>query len=133
MPEPTHFACIGRTGIYVEIARESLEYCLKCEMKVKSLEEEKLTSKTEDELALLDYRESLIRWEQGKHSIVTVVFSAMAVEAYIYDYAARNLSDSFVKKYLDKLDLVSKWVVIPLIVTGKEFPSITFDRTLTIA
>ncbi len=58
----------------------------------------------------------------GKHASITVVFSAVAVEAYIYDYAARRLSDKFVQAYMDKLDLVSKWVIIPRFITGKSLP-----------
>ncbi|MHB9093495.1 MAG: hypothetical protein ACYC21_02390, partial [Eubacteriales bacterium] len=57
-----------------------------------------------------------------KHSITTIVFCALAVEAFIYDYGARNTSDTYIQKYVDKLDTISKWVVIPKLVTGKEFP-----------
>jgi hypothetical protein len=60
--------------------------------------------------------------EIAKTSIIVVVFSAMAIEAYIYDYAARHLGDTFVKDHLDKLDALSKWVIIPELVTGKEMP-----------
>jgi hypothetical protein len=55
-------------------------------------------------------------------AINVIVFSAMTLEAYVYDYASRNLTDSFVQDHLDKLDLVSKWVVIPRLLTGKELP-----------
>ena len=51
-----------------------------------------------------------------------IVFSAIAVEAYIYDYAARHLSDKFVQSYLDKLDLISKWMIVPRLITGKSLP-----------
>lgn len=46
-------------------------------------------------------------------SIVSVVFSALSLEAFINDYASQRLSKSYFDNYLDKLDLVSKWVVIP--------------------
>jgi len=58
--------------------------------------------------------------EMAKSALIVIVFSAMAIEAYIYDYAARHLGDVFVKDHLDKLDTLSKWIVIPELVTGKE-------------
>ena len=48
-----------------------------------------------------------------------IIFTAIAVEAYIYDYAARHLGDSFVRDHLDKLDTISKWIIFPELVTGK--------------
>lgn len=57
------------------------------------------------------------------HARITVVFSAMTAEAYIWDYAARNFSSSFVKKYIDRLDVISKWVIVPQLVAGGRFPT----------
>lgn len=51
--------------------------------------------------------------------IKSIVFAAMTAEAVIYDYAAIYLGDGFVKAHLDKLDLVSKWVLVPRLVGGK--------------
>lgn len=52
--------------------------------------------------------------------IQAVVMSSMCFEAAIFDFAATQLGDRYVKKYLDRLDLVAKWVVIPKVVCGKE-------------
>ena len=49
-----------------------------------------------------------------------IVFAAMCFEAAIYDFAAIHLTDGYVQKYLDKLDVLSKWVVILKLVTGYE-------------
>ena len=68
------------------------------------------------------YRSDHITSNCSKHGMITIVFSAMAVEAFIYDYAAQELGDTFVKKYLDKLTPVSRCVVIPQLITGKQFP-----------
>jgi hypothetical protein len=59
--------------------------------------------------------ESAVRYLMVQH-----LYAAMCLEAFIYDYAATNLGDTYVQKYLDKLDLVSKWVIIPRLVLGKE-------------
>jgi len=52
--------------------------------------------------------------------IIAVVFTAMYFEAFIYDYAASCLGDKYSKDHLDKLDFISKWLVIPKLITGKE-------------
>ena len=49
----------------------------------------------------------------------TVVFLHLFLKAVIYDYGAINTSDSYMKKYIDKLEFLSKWVVIPKLVTGQ--------------
>lgn len=51
--------------------------------------------------------------------VKTIVFSAMCIEAAAFDFAAIQLSDAYAEQYLDKLDLVSKWVVVPKLVCGK--------------
>jgi hypothetical protein len=62
-----------------------------------------------------------IQTEIDSCSCIIIVLCALAVEGYIYDYAARNLSDNFAND-IDKLDAVSKWLVIPQLITGKKFP-----------
>ena len=49
-----------------------------------------------------------------------IVFSAMCFESAIYEYAADHLGDSYVQEHLDKLDILSKWVVVPRLVAGYE-------------
>lgn len=44
--------------------------------------------------------------------LTAVVFSSLFFEAYIFDYASRRLSASYAEKYLDKLDVVAKWIVV---------------------
>jgi hypothetical protein len=93
--------------LFSSIIRENHAKMIGLDLRAGSLVQH-LTVELEDELA--------------KSSIIVVVFSAMAIEAYIYDYAARNLGDTFVKDHLDKLDTLSKWIIIPELVTGKEMP-----------
>jgi len=56
-------------------------------------------------------------------SMVSVVFSALALEAFINHYASQRLSKSYFENYLDKLDLVSKWLVIPRLIHGNQLES----------
>ena len=108
---------------FVTIARNNYQELQKYKDEIAHKKEEINSFKNEGEYNVLHYELSLLREEASNHVFVVVVFASMAVEAFIYDFAARNLSDSFVRKYLDKLNVVSKWVVIPKLVTGKEFPT----------
>ena len=56
----------------------------------------------------------------SKYSRIVVIFCALSLEAFINDYAINRTSKSYLKNYLDKLDLYSKWVVIPRLVTGSQ-------------
>jgi len=44
----------------------------------------------------------------------------MALEAFINNYGATNFSSSYFDNYLNKLDLKSKWIIIPKLVTGRQ-------------
>ena len=56
----------------------------------------------------------------GRLALIVVIFCATSLEAYINHYAISNLSKNYLKTYLDKLDLLSKWIVIPRIITGTQ-------------
>jgi hypothetical protein len=56
----------------------------------------------------------------GELALVVVIFCAFTLEAYINHYGINRLSRNCHTKYLDKLDVVAKWVVIPRLVTGKD-------------
>ena len=62
-----------------------------------------------------------VEFEIDADCTIVILLCAFAIEGYINDYAARNLPDSIVED-VDKLDTVSKWVIIPQLVTGKKFP-----------
>ncbi len=54
----------------------------------------------------------------GKITVITFLITYL--EAFIYDLGAIVLGDSYIEKYLDKLNLESKWIIIPKLITGKE-------------
>ncbi|MEZ5357413.1 MAG: hypothetical protein R3F48_01190 [Candidatus Zixiibacteriota bacterium] len=74
-------------------------------------------SEDEDPSEYLD-----IAIKMDEYGTITVILAVICIEALIYEYAAINLSDSYAKKYLENLNICSKWVVIPKLVTGKAFP-----------
>lgn len=89
-------------------------------------EKQKIEEKTEnffdDTDELFKYKAELLMLEHAiiSQAYIVIMFASASLEAYIWDYGARKLSDSFMKKHLDKLDIVSKWIVIPQMVTGKK-------------
>lgn len=56
----------------------------------------------------------------GRLTIIVVIFCVTSLEAYINHYGISHLSKSYFEKYLDKLNLLSKWIVIPRIITRKQ-------------
>lgn len=105
--------------VFVSIAREN---CSATQKDVKTLKTSaaQVQSKPGDNDAINEWGEAHNRIL--KQASISVIFAAAALEAYIYDYGARNMTNCFMKKYLDKLTLVQKWVVVPQVVKGKPFP-----------
>lgn len=70
------------------------------------------------------YNQDEEHWEcqraLAKEVIKMIVFIPIFLEAYIYDLAAIVLGDTYAKRFLDKLDLISKWIIIPKLITQKE-------------
>lgn len=101
---------------FFDICMESYKNFQKSKTELQKIKRKKFTKKAADEF-------DNVTAELHHHSASTVVSAALFLEAFIYDYAAANFSDTYTIKYLDKLSLVSKWAVIPKLVTGKDFPT----------
>jgi hypothetical protein len=71
---------------------------------------------SDDDVAVLASKNDAI----GELALIVIVFSAFTLEAYINHYGINRLSRNYFASYLDKLDLLAKWVVFPRVVTGKE-------------
>lgn len=108
--------------LFSGIVKENHEKMTSLEMRIKELDGKRAKIKGDDEAILLEQEINPLQKDLAKLSLIIIVFSAMAVEAYIYDYAARHLGDAFVKDHLDKLDTLSKWILVPRIITGRELP-----------
>mgnify|MGYP006935338025 CR=1 FL=1 len=101
-------ARISYISHFSKIAREHIRQLDGIEEQFKNVENDYETAELEDRLITT--------------AMIVVIFSITALEAYIYDYAARNFSDSFVRSYIDRLDITGKWVLVPNLITGKELP-----------
>jgi hypothetical protein len=106
--------------VFSEIVKENHKKVLSLDVQIKKLDVT-LTNAVGDDYAF-EFTEKVQPLEDklAKASLIVIVFSAMALEAYIYDYAARHLTDAFAKNHLDKLDTFSKWIIVPVVITGKE-------------
>jgi hypothetical protein len=58
-------------------------------------------------------REYELQAEELEIRSLAVVMTALFLEAYIFDYCARRESATFARKYVDQLDPIAKWVLIP--------------------
>ncbi len=103
-----------RSSLYFDICQKSYEDFQKAKVKHDRLKN--------DELGITWSALQITNQQMLEHSTTATIFAALCLEAFIYDFAAMAFSDTFVQKYLDKLDFVSKWVVIPKLVLGKDFP-----------
>lgn len=69
--------------------------------------------------------------------IKTIVFAAMAIEAAAFEFSASILGDTIAEKYLDRMDIVGKWMIGPRLVCGQsldaEGPAITSLKGLVSA
>lgn len=97
---------------YFEIVQKHYKNCTRYEAK--------LETHKQDSSVYIGIEEYM----QNEYSkIKVIVFSGLFLEAVINDYGASNLSDTYFKKHLDKLRFVSKWAIIPKLITGKKFPT----------
>lgn len=62
-------------------------------------------------------------------AINTIIFSCMCLESFINSYAISRFSRQYFDNYLDKLDMKSKWVIIPMLVKGIQIQ--TDDKCFT--
>jgi len=80
-------------------------------------EHQQITLKTkEDEHKQAEFNQNKIE----RDAIVTIIFCALTLETFINSIAIANTSKSYFNSYLDKLNPISKFVVIPKLLTGRE-------------
>jgi hypothetical protein len=61
-----------------------------------------------------------IRNEMDMEYIKCIVFSAMTIEAFLFDISAIEFGDDFANNHLDKLSPLDKWAIIKMII-DKEY------------
>ena len=109
--------------LFLQIVKENHKKVLKLDARLRKFEMQPAKRSGEDQVFVAERKIQLLEIELAKASTVVIVFSAMILESYIYDYAARHLTDAFVQEHLDRLDPLSKWIKVPKLITGKELPN----------
>lgn len=109
---------VGIHKLYFKIAQEQLSRYSELDLEYGDLEVKGIT---EDELDDISGRMFDIFTQREQAAIVSVTFSAMCLEAFLYDYAAKHLGDKYVKDHLDKVALPSKLVLYPKLIVGADF------------
>lgn len=71
---------------------------------------------SDEDVDLLATKNDLI----GEHALVVIIFAALTLEAFINHYGINRLSKNYFLTYLDKLDVLSKWMVLPKLITRKQ-------------
>ncbi|MCX5470503.1 hypothetical protein OSH04_02105 [Alcaligenes sp. A-TC2] len=106
-----NFARIGTlTGVFADTCERGYDQFIELNRKIKLLKQS-------------DYDPEYVETERLRDiaGLQTIVFSGMCFESAIYEYAADHLGDAYVKDHLDKLDVLSKWVIVMRLVAGYEF------------
>lgn len=111
---------ISFSPIFLQLVKENHKKVLSLDIRLKKLEMEFAKMSGEEQIHITERKIQSLENELTKAVSIVIVFSAMVFESYIYDYASRHLTDTFVKDHLDKLDTLSKWIIVPVLITGKE-------------
>jgi len=55
-----------------------------------------------------------------RSAMVVVIFSALTLEAFINNYGIERFSRSFFDNHLNNLNPISKWLILPKLVVGRQ-------------
>jgi hypothetical protein len=100
----------SHTGLFADIAQRSYLDFLSLAARLGEIDPEDIDTRDD------------VGHQHDIASVQTILFAAMAFEAAIYDYAALHLGDKYVREHLDKLDVLSKWIVCLRLIAGYELP-----------
>lgn len=104
MAEKENTIVLSNVARYMDIAKEA-NHVAQSTAKTRN---DLISKKSSDHNKIIEAGSSV-----HKTSTVSVVFSAMAIEAFINEYGITQSSKKFFKNHLDNLNLISKLVLIP--------------------
>lgn len=87
----------------------------------KAIDDEiELHRRSSDEDFIIEMNVHSLKGQQSTKNVSTIIFAAMVVEAFIFHYASEHLGKRFFLDNLDRLDIKSKWLVVPRLVLNKQ-------------
>lgn len=106
----------GTSG-YLKLAKQNYELFQASQQELKNLCEPMAES---EEAAMIQLHDS-DKWLEASldRGMIVVIFTAIALESHINEYASRRLGSGYFDKHIDQLDTLSKWVVVPHLVAGR--------------
>lgn len=105
-----NFARIGTlTYVYADACERGYDDYLACNERIIEIGEVEYDS----ELSEVSRRHDIA-------GLQAIVFAGMCFESAIYEYAADHLGDTYVQQHIDKLDVLSKWLIVLRLVAGYE-------------
>lgn len=65
---------------------------------------------------------NLLHFKTNSAAIATIVFQALAVEAYINFYGVIKLGDNMFNSHYERISIADKIVILSKVATGRDFP-----------
>jgi hypothetical protein len=114
------FARWDSTWLFANVARQHFDLF---QAKQQEAEKIRLTiSQSGDDRIALEHIADVCEDGAFECGLAVILFAAIAIEAHINEYGSRRLGESCFKRHIDKLGTVSKWVLVPRLITGREVP-----------
>src|SRR5688500_12916308 len=115
------FSRVGLMSYFYEIAVEEFESLIKRQAEIASL---KKKGEVEYELEhdghvfhskrfIEEDKIDQLERQHNKAVIKIIIFLSTFLESYIWNLSAMILGQGYTKDYLDKLDMIAKWKIIP--------------------
>jgi len=54
---------------------------------------------------------------------MVVLYATISLECFIHNYASRNLGEKYCEKHIEAMNLHTKWLLVPKLVTGRSIPA----------
>ena len=118
----SNFIIFGNTTTLCEKTVDCYENILNINKQLFEEKQRKTRKEAEFDDFELSFKEGRLANELIKEKMSMIVFAVFTIESYINGYATYNLGNSYFLENLEKINIKSKWVVIPKLICNSNFP-----------